>query len=67
MTTEKLPRLLKAREVSEALGIPKWRIYKLVQDGGMPAVRLGRSVRFDEKALAKWLQGGGTAAVGEDQ
>lgn len=66
MTTATVPRLLTAREVAEALGLPKWRVYQLARDEGLPAVRLGRSLRFDADALAEWLQAGGTAADNGD-
>lgn len=66
MTTATLPRLLTAREVSEALGLPKWRVYQLARDEGLPAVRLGRSLRFDADALAAWIEAGGTASNGTE-
>jgi excisionase family DNA binding protein len=66
MTTATLPRLLTAREVSEALGLPKWRVYQLAREEDLPSVRLGRSLRFDGDALAEWIQAGGTAAHGDE-
>jgi excisionase family DNA binding protein len=44
------------------LGISKQVAYKLVRQGQIPHVRMGRPVRFDPAAVAAWLDAGGTAA-----
>lgn len=62
MTTQ-LPRLLRAEDVAEATGLTKARIYELVRRNEIPAVRVGRSVRFSEAALLEWLRTGGTRAA----
>lgn len=58
-----LPKLLTAAEVSAATGISKFRLYALVRLELMPAIRLGRSVRFDPRRLAEWLDAGGTESL----
>ena len=55
-----LPRLIRAEEVAEATGLTKARVYKLAMTGDMPAVRVGRSVRFSERAILEWIEHGGT-------
>lgn len=55
-----LPRLLTARQVSEATGIPLPRLYELTRTGDLPHTRLGRTVRYAAPALRDWIDGGGT-------
>ena len=57
-----LPRLLNAREVSEATGLPTWRIYELSRNGEIPTVSVGRSYRYALPAIREWIQAGGTAS-----
>lgn len=55
--SEKLPRLLTVRELSQTLGVPKWRIYELLAQGkGPPHLRIGRTYRVAEDAVALWIQ-----------
>jgi excisionase family DNA binding protein len=55
-----LPRLLTARELADATGLPAWRISELCRSDAIPHVRLGRAVRFNASAIAAWLEAGGT-------
>jgi excisionase family DNA binding protein len=64
--TTRLPRLLTAREVHEATGIPLARVYELTRDGEIPAVRLGRAVRYSATRLSEWIDAGGTADRPDD-
>lgn len=65
--TTSLPRLLTADEVADATGLPKARVYELAREGDMPAVHLGRAVRFSETALLAWIEAGGTSGSGDDE
>ena len=56
-----LRRLARADEVVEATGISKPRLYELCRRGQIPHIKLGRSVRFDVRAVAGWLAAGGTS------
>ena len=58
-----LPRLLSAREVSEATGLPTWRIYELSRNGEIPTVSVGRSYRYAAPAVRRWIEAGGTAST----
>ena len=58
-STTALPRLLTAREVSDAIGISEHRLYELARQSRIPSVRIGRSVRFDPRRVADWLRAGG--------
>jgi excisionase family DNA binding protein len=51
-----VPRLLSLRVVSERTTIPRSSWYSLVARGEIPAVKIGRSVRIDERDLIDWIQ-----------
>ncbi len=53
--------LLDAGAVAAVLGITRWRVYDLARAGILPAVRLGRTLRFDPDRLRAWIDAGGTA------
>lgn len=55
-----LPRLLTAKAVAAATGIPTWRIYELTRSGDIPHVRLGRAIRYPATEVTRWLKRGGT-------
>jgi len=48
--------LLKANEVATLLGISRSQAYMLMAKGGLPVVRIGRSVRVPQAALAAWIR-----------
>lgn len=49
-----------AEFVSALLDVPKARVYELVRQNLLPAVRLGaRQIRFDEEILKNWIRDGG--------
>jgi excisionase family DNA binding protein len=53
-TTEK--EWLKVPEAADLLGLPKTRAYELIQQGELPAVRIGeRSIRVNRLELEKFL------------
>lgn len=53
-TTEK--QWLKVPEAAELLGLPKTRAYELIQQGELPAVRIGeRSIRINRAELERFL------------
>lgn len=53
-------RLLSVDDVAEWLGIPRPAVYRLVREGRLPAVALGRYYRFDPGAVQKWIDTGGS-------
>ncbi len=59
-TATHLPRLLTAKAVEAATGIPTWRIYELTRSGDIPHVRLGRAVRYPAAEVTRWIERGGT-------
>jgi excisionase family DNA binding protein len=53
----RMPRmkLLTAKETAELLRVkPQW-VYRMVRQGTLPGVRLGRQLRVDEDALNAWV------------
>lgn len=55
-------RMLLAHEAAQILRLPKARIYELVRQGRLPAVRVGRLVRIPEDELLVWIARGGRPA-----
>ena len=52
----KVPKLLTTRELSEATGIPRWRLFAMVAEGTSPPfLRVGKTYRFAEDAVVKWI------------
>lgn len=54
-------QILVAEEVAELLRVDKQRVYELARTKQIPVIRLGeRQYRFDEQAIQKWLEKGGS-------
>ncbi len=47
--------LLTAEELAEALGFSRRQVYELVEQAGLPAYKLRRSLRFELSAVRGWL------------
>ncbi len=48
-------KLLKPKEAAAQLAISERTLYSLTKEGKLPAVRLGRSVRYDIEDLADFI------------
>jgi excisionase family DNA binding protein len=48
-------KFLTVAEVAALMRVSKMTVYRLVNDGKLPAVRVGRSVRVPEKAVHDYL------------
>jgi excisionase family DNA binding protein len=55
-------RFLTVAEVAAAMRVSKMTVYRLVHSGELPAVRVGRSFRVPEAAVAEFLRAGLTEA-----
>jgi len=53
---EQLEHCLTAADLSRLLNVHKLTIYRLAEAGTLPSFRLGTCVRFDPRAVAKWLR-----------
>jgi excisionase family DNA binding protein len=57
VTTETLPKLLRAKDVAEMLAISPKTVYRLHDEGSLPGIRLtDRAVRFEPAAIEQWLE-----------
>ena len=50
-----LPLLLDMEQAMVVLALGKSKIYELVENEGLPMMRLGKSIRFSYKALEQWI------------
>jgi excisionase family DNA binding protein len=48
-------RFLTVAEVAEVMRVSKMTVYRLVHSGELPAVRVGRSFRVEERAVHDYL------------
>lgn len=49
------PMLLTARQTAQMLAISERSLYSLTKAGDLPAVRIGRSVRYDPTDIRAWI------------
>jgi len=50
------PELLRGREVAKLLGVSVALAYRWMQDGTLPVVRVGRTVRVPRLACLRWIE-----------
>ncbi|WP_035110058.1 helix-turn-helix domain-containing protein [Corynebacterium efficiens] len=55
MAREDKGTFLTVAEVAEIMRVSKMTVYRLVHSGELPAVRVGRSFRVQEKAVNDYL------------
>ena len=53
---ESCSHALKAAELAELLSVSRITVFKMAQSGRIPSFRVGTCVRFDPRAVAKWLR-----------
>lgn len=51
-----LPRLLTAHELAQELGQSRRWIYRMYEEKGLPAYKIGRSLLFSAAEVAAWLE-----------
>jgi len=56
--TRPMTDLLTTRQVQEILHVDRTTIYRMVESGRLPAVRVGKQWRFDRADLEGWLRSG---------
>lgn len=49
-------RLLNVRQLQIALCMSRAKVYRMMQDGTLPTVRVGGSVRVPRRALFQWIE-----------
>ena len=57
--------MMTIEEVAEFLRIPVSSVYKLAQEGRLPAQKIGRHWRFYRPSLMSWIRSGGASAEGK--
>ena len=57
-------RLLTVGEVAKILGMSQERVYNLTRGKILPCVHVGRSLRWNEQEIHKWIENGGKAFPG---
>lgn len=50
------------KEVSALLRVSQQTLYKMLEQGTIPALRIGNQWRFDRNRVLCWIQQGGAAA-----
>ena len=55
---EKSNQAIKVKELANLLGVSPMTIYRQAKSGGIPSFRVGASLRFDPKMIARWLRNG---------
>jgi excisionase family DNA binding protein len=50
-----LSPLLTAKETAKILSISKRSLWTLTNNGAIPHIRFGRSIRYDPSDLARWI------------
>ena len=54
-----MDRFLTVREAGDILRLSIFSVYEMVRDGRLPAVRVGRAIRFRPETLEAWFAAGG--------
>jgi len=54
-------QVLTIREVAQYLRLSEAKIYELARNGTIPALRIGKSWRFQKELLIEWVRKGGDA------
>jgi len=55
-------QLMTLREVAHYLRVHPATVYRLVKAGRLPAIRVGRDLRFDVRVVDAWVASGGSSA-----
>lgn len=57
-------RYLSVDQAQKFLGLKRSRIYYLTSTGGIPHIRVGKTLLFDTQDLQRWLEGKKVANAG---
>ena len=59
-----MTKLLNAEQVADLMGESREWVYMAARENIIPSVRLGRKVKFSEKAITEFIENGGKALPG---
>lgn len=62
--TEQVQSLWRIPKVARYLDMPQSQVYRLIREGVIPAVRIGRSIRVDSTTLEEFVKNGGKQLSG---
>ena len=54
-TVERRPTIMTVEEVARYLRVHAMTVYRMIQRGDLPALRVGRGWRFKKDQIEKWL------------
>jgi excisionase family DNA binding protein len=57
-----LDRLLTVKEVAAMLRVSAQTLYKMLEQGRIPALRVGNQWRFERQKVQEWLERGGAGS-----
>lgn len=60
--TQTEAEILTPVEAAGMLRLKNFQLYRYVREGVIPAVRVGRQLRFSRSALVDWIERGGTSS-----
>lgn len=66
MTTKTVSEFLTTRQLQEILHVDRTTIYRMADDGRVPAVKVGNQWRFPQRAIEHWLKTQSDASVAAD-
>ena len=58
-------RLLTTRDLQELINVDRSTIYRMAEDGRLPAIKVGRQWRFPQDLVLEWLRSQATGSVPE--
>ncbi|MDL2252746.1 helix-turn-helix domain-containing protein [Ruminococcaceae bacterium OttesenSCG-928-A11] len=61
------PDVLDVKQVSKLMGVSTKTVYKLIKDGSLSSLRVGREFRVTKVTLMKYMKVFGQAAVASDK
>jgi excisionase family DNA binding protein len=53
-----MTKLVNTEEIAEKLGVSKMTVFRL-REQGLPTIKVGSSIRFDETAVMEWVKARG--------
>jgi excisionase family DNA binding protein len=48
-------KLISSKQVAEELGVSRWTVYRWVRQKRVPFLKVQGRLRFEETAIAEWL------------
>lgn len=49
-------RLLTVKDIAKSLSFSEMTVWRLIHEGGLPAIQIGKSLRVKEEDLESWVE-----------